>query len=822
MERCPNCMHEWNGDVCAFCAYEPDMRPSVPHALQVGCRLLNRYELGNALSASRQSIAYVAWDAQRGCAVIVTEFFPAAVVQRKQDCAFPKRNAAQFQAALDMYQRSAAPAPLPLVQSFFANGTAYRVYQPQAAAPIADQAEALLDRPILFRNEKNEPLMTINALLIPPMPARRRFARVGKKRRLAAALAFALLVFGVGVASAALTGMISPLPAPTPVPVVVLRTATPSPAPTATPTIAPTEAPTATPTIEPTEAPTATPTPVPTATPTPVPTAAPTAAPPTAAPTAAPTTAAPTTAAPTTAAPTATPTLVPTATTSVTPTGATSNTPSGATSNTPTASTSDAPTTMTNTTQPTLYAKTICTTLLCSDFNQPNATMLKNVLADSPVEVQQRGHCDKDGTQWSYVRPADGSEFGYIKDADLNYDLSPSEKAENCDHNILNFQGDQNSQGHTRRCKCGKNTCNESHSFSRTLSDSKYLKSDATCTNKAVYYKSCSFCGRSSKGTKNEDTFPVGQPLRHSWSETWTKGEEKHWKECTRCGEKKEKAAHIGGTATCTEQAQCDVCGYPYGEPLGHKWSNAWTTDEKNHWKECARCAERKDEAAHIGGTATCTEQAVCAVCGEKYGSVDTGNGHAWSDEWEKDEEHHWHKCTRTGCVEKTAKASHTFGAWDDGERSCTVCNYVEKCEHHGGTATCTEKATCDVCGHSYGKLREHDLVQDPREEPTCTKSGKEAGEHCKKCDYKKGGEEIPATGHNYENGKCSNCSATDPNQKPTEPSSPPGDNGGTGDTSAGGENPSGLEDSTNDSASSILDKRLAELEEIIRSYREA
>ena len=740
MERCPNCMHEWNGDVCAFCAYEPDMRPSVPHALQAGCRLLNRYELGNALSASRQSIAYVAWDAQRGCAVIVTEFFPAAVVQRKQDCAFPKRNAAQFQAALDMYQRSAVPAPLPLVQSFFANGTAYRVYQPQAAAPIADQAEALLDRPILFRNEKNEPLMTINALLIPPMPARRRFARVGKKRRLAAALAFALLVFGVGVASAALTGMISPLPAPTPVPVVVLRTATPSPAPTAMPTIAPTEAPTATPTIEPTEAPTATPTPVPTA--------APTAAPTTATPTPAPTTATPTPA-PSPSPTTATPTPVPTATTSVTP--------SGATSNTPTASTSDAPTTMTNTTQPTLYAKTICTTLLCSDFNQPNATMLKNVLADSQVEVQQRGHCDKDGTQWSYVRPADGSEFGYIKDADLNYDLSPSEKAEiqksirqndsseqepneeNCDHNILNFQGDQNSQRHTRKCKCGKNTRKESHSFSRTLLDSKYLKSDATCTNKAVYYKSCSFCGRSSKGTKNEDTFSVGQPLEHSWSETWTKGEEKHWKECTRCGEKKDEAAHRGGTATCTEQTQCDVCGYPYGEPLGHKWSNAWTTDEKNHWKECARCAERKDEAAHIGGT-----------------------------------------------------------------------------------ATCTEKAQCDVCGQEYGELREHDLVQDPREEPTCTKSGKEAGEHCKKCDYKKGGEEIPATGHNYENGKCSNCSATDPNQKPTEPSSPPGDNGGTGDTSAGGENPSGLEDSTNDSASSILDKRLAELDEIIRSYREA
>lgn len=313
---------------------------------------------------------------------------------------------------------------------------------------------------------------------------------------------------------------------------------------------------------------------------------------------------------------------------------------------------------------------------------------------------------------------------------------------------------------------------------------------------------------------------PENGSCEHSYKYNY-ENDQYHYLKCSQCGDRQQHQEH-NGTATCTQKAQCTNCGKEYGEPLGHNWSDAWEKDSTNHWKKCTRCGEKKEKAAHIGGTATCTEQAVCAVCGEKYGSVDTGNGHAWSDEWEKDEEHHWHKCTRTGCVEKTAKASHTFGAWDDGERSCTVCNYVEKCEHHGGTATCTEKATCDVCGHSYGKLREHDLVQDPREEPTCTKSGKEAGEHCKKCDYKKGGEEIPATGHNYENGKCSNCSATDPNQKPTEPSSPPGDNGGTGDTSAGGENPSGLEDSTNDSASSILDKRLAELEEIIRSYREA
>ena len=42
-------------------------------------------------------------------------------------------------------------------------------------------------------------------------------------------------------------------------------------------------------------------------------------------------------------------------------------------------------------------------------------------------------------------------------------------------------------------------------------------------------------------------------------------------------------ASHTGGTATCTERAVCEVCNEPYGEL-----------------------------AAHTGGKATCTERAVC------------------------------------------------------------------------------------------------------------------------------------------------------------------------------------------------------------------
>lgn len=38
---------------------------------------------------------------------------------------------------------------------------------------------------------------------------------------------------------------------------------------------------------------------------------------------------------------------------------------------------------------------------------------------------------------------------------------------------------------------------------------------------------------------------------------------------------------------------------------------------------------------------------------------------------------------------------------WNAGE--CTECGY--KCTHSGGNATCTKKATCDICGSEYGDI---------------------------------------------------------------------------------------------------------------------
>ena len=111
------------------------------------------------------------------------------------------------------------------------------------------------------------------------------------------------------------------------------------------------------------------------------------------------------------------------------------------------------------------------------------------------------------------------------------------------------------------------------HDFTAETVDAKYLKSAATCTEKAVYYKSCAVCGLSSEGTADEATFFSGNVLDHDWG-AWTQNsdEKTHTRVCKRDGTHTETKDCSGGTATCKDKAKCAVCGKTYGE-----------LDAKNH-----------------------------------------------------------------------------------------------------------------------------------------------------------------------------------------------------------------------------------------------
>lgn len=103
---------------------------------------------------------------------------------------------------------------------------------------------------------------------------------------------------------------------------------------------------------------------------------------------------------------------------------------------------------------------------------------------------------------------------------------------------------------------------------------------------------------------------------------------------------------HKGSTAqpTCTDAVKCTVCGSTL-PALGHEWG-PWTSGSDNtHTRACKRdgahtetksCVDADRDhmceacgqtiSGHTGGTATCTAKAVCSVCGQSYGAVDTAN----------------------------------------------------------------------------------------------------------------------------------------------------------------------------------------------------
>ena len=89
------------------------------------------------------------------------------------------------------------------------------------------------------------------------------------------------------------------------------------------------------------------------------------------------------------------------------------------------------------------------------------------------------------------------------------------------------------------------------HTYNQETVKPEALKTPADCTRNAVYFKSCS-CGAIS----TTDTFvAMNTALDHAYGSDWKYDSTNHWHECSRCHEKKDNAAHGYKDGVCT------VCG---------------------------------------------------------------------------------------------------------------------------------------------------------------------------------------------------------------------------------------------------------------------
>ena len=124
-----------------------------------------------------------------------------------------------------------------------------------------------------------------------------------------------------------------------------------------------------------------------------------------------------------------------------------------------------------------------------------------------------------------------------------------------------------------------------SHSYNKQVVSTDYLKSEATCTDKAQYYYSCE-CGEA--GT---DTFEDGDALGHNYGDYFSNGDGTHTATCSHDFEHTKTSNCTGGSATCTELAVCDVCLTEYGDLLPHVFNQMVV--ENDYLKSEATCTAK-------------------------------------------------------------------------------------------------------------------------------------------------------------------------------------------------------------------------------------
>lgn len=241
------------------------------------------------------------------------------------------------------------------------------------------------------------------------------------------------------------------------------------------------------------------------------------------------------------------------------------------------------------------------------------------------------------------------------------------------DH-VYGAWSDNHDGTHTRTCECGDNQT-ENCVYNQEVPAPGFKKSDATCTDKAVYYKSC-VCG--AKGT---ETFEYGTANGHNYV-----------------------GFQVTKDPTCTETgtvtARCSICNEPYEgtiPALGHDFSGdcvpyvetiSWGDEggreydgSEYHVHKCVRCdvVDSAHKEAHTFGEATYTlvspvagwhkvqKNTVCEDCGYKNVADAFNENYVESDSFFTKGEEKAADYNEKGYVEYTYKSTgETFRVYTD------------------------------------------------------------------------------------------------------------------------------------------------------------
>ena len=254
---------------------------------------------------------------------------------------------------------------------------------------------------------------------------------------------------------------------------------------------------------------------------------------------------------------------------------------------------------------------------------------------------------------------------------------------------------------------CAPTTCIDGH----TLVDVEVRK-DPTCDVVGEKVQKCSVC-------EALVVVPI-EALGHTYGE-WSANEDglTHSRVCATDNSHIQTANHVDADGNKI----CDDCSFeiPAIDPstCQHQWTNWTYNGDGTHNGTCANGCGTVNVSQHCsGGTATCTEPGVCAVCGGEY--LPATDEHVYVEE----------VTTPAGCetvgemtytcqcgdsyTEEIPATGHAYGEWaynNDGTHSRVCANdatHVEMNSCSGGVATCTNAGLCEVCDGAYIPALEH------------------------------------------------------------------------------------------------------------------
>ena len=236
---------------------------------------------------------------------------------------------------------------------------------------------------------------------------------------------------------------------------------------------------------------------------------------------------------------------------------------------------------------------------------------------------------------------------------------------------------------------------NEEHTHNLTLVAAKA----ATCTTagNSAYY-TCDGCDKwfadATGSVEITDKTSVKIPAPgHTAGTEWKSDDTNHWHECSRCHDKKDEAAHDYGSDNV-----CDTCGYYKTVPHTHNLTlvaakaATCTTAGNSAYYTCDGCDKWFADAT---GSVEITDKTSVKI---------PAPGHTAGTEWKSDDTNHWHECSR--CHDKNDEAAHSTSEWiidtsatETAEgakhKECTVCKKILE--------TATIPATGSSHTNSYG-----------------------------------------------------------------------------------------------------------------------